>query len=80
MLNELLARIRQRGVELPDSIWAGATDLAGAQLGFEIARYVFGRPAELARRVREDAQVAAATELLLEASTQEDLFEAARQN
>jgi hypothetical protein len=79
MLTELLTRVRQRGVELPDSVWAGASDLIEAQLGFEIARYVFGRPAELVRRVRADAQVAAAVGLLLEASTQQDLFEAARE-
>jgi carboxyl-terminal processing protease len=80
MLAELLARVRQRGLELPDSVWAGATDLIADQFGLEIARYVFGRPAELARRVRDDAQVAAAVELLQHASTQEELFAAARQH
>jgi carboxyl-terminal processing protease len=79
MLAELLNRVRDRGVELPDSVWAGASALVGGQLGFELARYVFGRPAELARRVREDNQVAAAITLLLNASTQEDLFAAARE-
>lgn len=80
MLQELAARVRERGVSIPDSVWAGATGLASAQLGFEIARYVFGRPAELVRRVRSDDQVAAAIELLQSASTQQDLFEAARRN
>jgi hypothetical protein len=79
MLTDLLARVRERGVELADSVWAGATDLIGTQLGFELARYVFGRPAELVRRVRADDQVAAAIQLLTDATTQADLFAAARQ-
>ncbi len=78
MLSELLTRVRDRGVELPDSIWAAASDLIGSQLGFEIARYVFGRSTELVRRVRSDEQVAAAIELLQGATTQQDLFHAAR--
>jgi len=80
MLAELLNRVRARGVEMPDSVWAGASDLIGGQLGFEIARYVFGRPAELARRVREDIQVAAAIDLLARAASQEDLFAATERN
>jgi hypothetical protein len=76
MLAELLNRVRRRGVELPDSVWAGASDLVAGQLGLELARYVFGRPAELLRRVRADNQVAAAIDLLLQASSQEDLFAA----
>jgi len=79
MLNEMLTRIRARDVTMPDSIWAGASHLVGGQLGFEIARYVFGRPADLLRRVRADLQVAAAIELLQQASTQAALFEASRQ-
>ncbi len=79
MLTELLDRVRARGVELPDSVWAGAHDLVGHQLGFDLARYVFGRPAELVRRVRADNQVAAAIQLLLGATTQDELFEVARQ-
>jgi carboxyl-terminal processing protease len=78
MLEQLLERVRARGVEMPDSIWAGASDLISTQFGFELARYVFGRPAELIRRTRADIQVAAAIELLTGASTQEELLAAAR--
>ncbi len=78
MLQELLERVRQRDVEMPDSIWAGGTDLISSQLGFDLARYVFGRPAELVRRTRADIQVAAAIELLQSAATQEELLSAAR--
>jgi carboxyl-terminal processing protease len=80
MLAELLDRVRSRGVEMPDSVWAGATDLISGQFGFELARYVFGRPAELIRRVRADNQVSAAIDLLTQASTQEELLAAAREN
>ena len=79
MFAELLNRVRTRGVEMPDSVWAAASELITGQLGFEVARYVFGRPAELVRRVRADNQVSAAIELLTEASTQEELLAAARQ-
>ncbi len=78
MLQELLERVRQRDVEMPDSIWAGGTDLISSQLGFDLARYVIGRPAELVRRTRADIQVAAAIELLQSAATQEELISAAR--
>ena len=63
---------------MPYSIWAGASDFISSQLGFEIARYVFGRPAELVRRTRADIQVAAAIDLLRSAATQEELLSAAR--
>lgn len=78
MLAELHVRVRARGVVMPDSAWAGASDLIARQLGFELARYVFGRPAELQRRVRADIQVSAAIDLLGRASTQRELFTVAR--
>jgi hypothetical protein len=78
MMTELLTRVRGRGVEMPDSIWAGAEALISGQLGFEIARFVFGRPAELVRRVRADVQVSTAIDLLTDTSTQEELLAAAR--
>jgi hypothetical protein len=78
MLSELLDRVRARGVEMPDSVWAGATDFISGRFGLELARYVFGRSAELIRRVRADIQVAAAIDLLQSAATQEELLSAAR--
>ncbi len=79
MLNQLLDRVRTRGVVIPDSVWRGADGLISTQLGFELARYVFGRSAELVRRVRSDDQVSAGIDLLTHASTQEELLAAARQ-
>jgi carboxyl-terminal processing protease len=78
MLQELLRRLRARDVEMPDSVWAGARRLLAEQLGFELARYVFGRPAELHRRVRLDKQVSEAIQLLQQAETQADLLALAK--
>ena len=71
---ELLARLRQRGVEMPDSIWNGASDYVAEQLGFEATRYVFGRPAELRRRARSDIQIKRAIDLLKQAKTPAEVF------
>lgn len=74
MRAELLRRLRARGVSLSDAQWEGATGLVADQLGFEITRYVFGRPAEFSRRVSEDAQVKRAVELLAKARSPKDLL------
>ena len=74
IMQGFLAMLRERGVEMPDSTWAGATDFVAEQLGFEVARYVFGRDAELRRRVRVNKQVSTAIELLQEAQNQAELF------
>ncbi len=74
MRAELLRRLRARKVELSDAVWEGAASLVGDQLTYEITRYVFGRPAEFARRVSDDAQVKLAMELLAKARTPKDLL------
>jgi hypothetical protein len=79
MLREFVRRLRARDVEMPDSIWAGATSLVAQQLGYEIARYVFGRPAELRRRVGEDKHIREAVQLLQRAASQAELLALARQ-
>ena len=74
MRRGLIAQMRERGIDLPDSIFAGATELLDEQLGDEITRYVFGRPAEIRRQVARDAQVRAATTVLGRARTPAELF------
>jgi len=74
MRAELLQRLRARGVQLSEAQWEGGAGLVAEQLGFEITRYVFGRPAEFARRVSEDVQVKRAVELLTKARTPKDLL------
>lgn len=79
MRAELLSRLRARGVPIPDQVWAGAQPLVGEQLTYEITRFVFGRPAEFARRVADDNQVQRAVELLKRAHTPKELLAIAQQ-
>ena len=44
------------------------------QLGYEIARYVFGRPAEFRRRARRRPQMQTALGLLRKAGTPKELL------
>lgn len=77
MLAGLRVEILERGIEMPDSVWAAGHDLVALQLGFEITRYLFGRPAELERMTRTDDQVLRAVELLRAAGSQQELLELA---
>ncbi len=71
----VLDRLARSGVRVSEAVASGATDLIDDQLGYEVARYVFGRQAELRRRGLDDAQVRAATELLRGAATPRDLMQ-----
>lgn len=64
MRGEVQRRLRSRGVQVADSVFAGGERLVDAQLGYEIARYLFGPGAERRRRVTEDEQVRRAVTLL----------------
>jgi carboxyl-terminal processing protease len=77
MRAEVLRRLRAKGVELTDQTFAQAGSLVDEQLGYEIARYVFGRPAEFRRRARNDRQMQVALELLRRAQSPQDLLSAA---
>lgn len=74
MTDEVIRRLRARGVAVPDSVLAGARMLITDDLRFEIARYVFGRPAETRRRIDEDRQVQAALALARRAKSPQDLL------
>jgi carboxyl-terminal processing protease len=74
MTDEVIRRLRARGVAVPDSVLAGARMLITDDLRFEIARYVFGRPAETRRRIEEDRQVQAALALARRAKSPQDLL------
>ncbi|HEY7613909.1 MAG TPA: S41 family peptidase [Gemmatimonadales bacterium] len=63
MRTEVARRLRERGVAMPDSVFAGGERIVGTQLGYEIARYRFGADAERRRRAGEDEQVRQAAEL-----------------
>jgi carboxyl-terminal processing protease len=74
MVDEVLRRLRARGVAVPDSVVAGARTLIADDLGHEITRYVFGRPSEVRRRMDEDHQVQAALALARRAKSPQDLL------
>jgi carboxyl-terminal processing protease len=74
MEQQVLERLRARKIDLSPSVYAGARRLVREQLGYEIARYVFGRPAEFRRRANDDQQVQQALALLRKAQTPKDLL------
>ncbi len=77
---ELLGRLRQKDVQIPDEVWDDARSLVDQQFAYEITRYVFGREAETRRRIRDDAQVQKALALLDRAQTPVELIQLAIQD
>ncbi len=73
MVDEVLRRLRPRGITVADSVLAGARAVITQDLGFEIARYVFGRSVEVRRQREEDRQVRAALALVRRAKSPQDL-------
>jgi carboxyl-terminal processing protease len=79
MRTQLVRQLRERGIDLPDSVFAGAGQLLDEQLGDEIARYVFSRSAEIRRQLARDRQVREAIALLQRAKSPAELFTLAAQ-
>jgi carboxyl-terminal processing protease len=74
MVDELVRRLRSKGADLPDSVVAGARTLITQELGYEAARYSFGRSAEFRRRMADDEQVKRALALADKAKSPQDLL------
>jgi carboxyl-terminal processing protease len=74
MADEVVRRLRARGVAVPDSVMTGAREVITQDLGFEISRYVFGRATEVRRQREEDRQVRAALALARKAKSPQDLL------
>ena len=74
MADEVVRRLRARGVAVPDSVMTGAREVITQDLGFEIARYVFGRATEVRRQREGDRQVRAALALARRAKSPQDLL------
>ncbi|HEX9730276.1 MAG TPA: S41 family peptidase [Gemmatimonadales bacterium] len=74
MRNEFVRRLRERDINVADSLWAGAAGLLDDQLGYEVARYVFGRPSEVRRQIGQDRQVQEAITLLNRAANVRELL------
>jgi carboxyl-terminal processing protease len=75
MRAEVRRRLEAKGVKIDDATFNGAGRFVEEQIGYEVARYVFGRQAEFRRRVGDDKQVAKAQELLRQAPTPKGLLE-----
>ena len=74
MRQDVFQRMRDKGAKVSEQIFAGAQTLVDEQLGYELARYVFGRPAEFRRRTAQDRQMQAALDLLRQAQSPKDLL------
>lgn len=74
MADEVIRRLRARGVAVPDSVLPGARQLISEDLAYEIARYEFGKAAETRRRMSDDRQVQAALTLARRAKSPKDLL------
>ncbi|MDQ2671097.1 MAG: S41 family peptidase [Gemmatimonadota bacterium] len=79
MLDEVYTRLQSKGVAMDRDVFDGAQGVISDQLGYEVARYVFGRTAEFRRRATDDPQMQTAMSLLREARTTDDLFSAVNQ-
>jgi carboxyl-terminal processing protease len=74
MRQQVYKRLGEKGVELTPAEFGQGGRLVDQQLGYEIARYVFGRPAEFRRRAADDSQMQTALELLRKAGSPKELL------
>ncbi|HZE75353.1 MAG TPA: S41 family peptidase [Gemmatimonadales bacterium] len=74
MRRDVYQRLKAKGIELTQADFNGAGQLVDEQLGYEVARYVFGRPAEFRRRSLDDHQLQTGLSLLRKAQSPKDLM------
>jgi hypothetical protein len=74
MRQEVYQRLKAKGVDVTLAQLNAAGQLVDEQLGYEITRYLFGRPAEFRRRSLDDRQLQTAIALLRKAQTPKDLM------
>jgi carboxyl-terminal processing protease len=74
MRQQVYNRLRTKGVKLTQAEFNGAGALIDEQLGYEITRYVFGRPAEFRRKAQDDKQMQTALGLLRKAQSPKQLL------
>ena len=80
MRQQVYQRLRAKDVQISSAVFNGAGGLIDEQLGYEITRYVFGRPAEFRRRAAQDLQMRTAMGLLRKAQTPKQLLSLAQAN
>jgi carboxyl-terminal processing protease len=74
MRQQVYDRLRAKGVKLTQAEFNGAGSLIDEQLGYEMTRYVFGRPAEFRRKAQDDKQMQTALGLLRKAQSPKELL------
>lgn len=74
MRQRVFQRLQEKGVKLAPEEFDQGARLIDEQLGYEITRYVFGRPAEVRRRIADDRQVQTALGLLRQAQSPKELL------
>ncbi|MGH7603168.1 MAG: S41 family peptidase [Gemmatimonadaceae bacterium] len=74
MRDEVWNRMKQRGIDMPRSVFDDAEPLITRLMGFEIARYVFGSDAEFTRRASVDPTLQKALELAHGSRNESDLL------
>ncbi|HET7601341.1 MAG TPA: S41 family peptidase [Gemmatimonadales bacterium] len=80
MRAEVRAALAERGVAVSPQVMDGAAGYVDRQLGYEIARTLFGDAASIRRRLLDDRQMRTAMDLLQRDLSQPDLIRAAEQS
>lgn len=80
MLADVLRRLDTKGVTITPQVFEGASTLVAEHLGYEVARYVFGRTAEFRRRSTDDPQLQRALELLRRSRSPAELMQLAMES
>ena len=78
MRGEFYDRLRQRGVNLPRTLFDADSVVVNRVMADQITRYVFGPDAEYALLINRDPDVTTALGILARARTQQELFRAAK--
>jgi carboxyl-terminal processing protease len=74
MREEVWKRMKERGIDIPRSVFDEGEPLVTRLIGFDIARYVFGGDAEFRRRASTDKVLQKAIELARGAHSENDLL------
>jgi carboxyl-terminal processing protease len=74
MRQQFYQQLRAKGIEMTPQIYEAANGLVSRQIGYEVARYVFGRPAEFRRQAHNDPQIQTAMALLRKAQSPRELL------
>jgi carboxyl-terminal processing protease len=74
MREEVWKRMKERGIDVPRTVYDGAEPLVSRMIGFDIARYAFGSDAEFRRRAAIDKPLQKALDLARGAKSERDLL------